>query len=170
MIREEVGSVNLTKGEAFDQPSLDLPRDLHFESRQRLASDLDPHFDSEAMKRTQAWMRLQFCEDPTLERQKMNMRYADTDSISPELKQRINDEFYEYQRLHEKNLDQREKIAFDFKAIRDLWKQIQSDRLELIQEVKSKLEDQIGRNELPQHGVLDKFMKNERQAEDRWRH
>ena len=33
MIREEVGSVNLTKGEAFDQPSLDLPRDLHFEFR-----------------------------------------------------------------------------------------------------------------------------------------
>ena len=92
----------------------------------------------------------------------MNMRYSDSNSISPELKQRINDEFYEYQRLHEKNLDQREKIAFDFKAIRDLWKQVQTDRLELIQEVKSKLEDQIGRNELSQNGFLDRFMKNER--------
>jgi hypothetical protein len=48
------------------------------------------------MKRTQAWMKLQFCEDPTLERQKMNMRYQDEAVVSPELKQRINEEFIEY--------------------------------------------------------------------------
>lgn len=99
----------------------------------------------------------------------MNMRYQDEAVVSPELKQRINEEFIEYQRLHEQNCDQREKIAFDFKAIRDLWKQVQNDRLELIQEVKAKLDAEVGRNEVNQRGALDRFLQEEGLAENRWR-
>ena len=46
---------------------------------------------------------------------------------------------------------------------------MQNDRLELIQEVKAKLDAEVGRNEVNQRGALDRFLQEEGLAENRWR-
>jgi len=50
------------------------------------------------------------------------MTYADKESkVSEELKKRIDQEYLEFRDLHADNWQMRDKLAYDFKACRDLY-------------------------------------------------
>ena len=66
--------------------------------------------------------------------------------ISDDLKKRIDQEYLEFRELHAENWQMRDRLAYDFKACREVFQQLQQDRLELINKARSRIEEEFGHN------------------------
>lgn len=146
IMRDHQASVNTRGGNEFDQPSMDLKRDRHYEIDAKLRSDIH-YFDDEARQRTETWEKVMRHENREQMAGIAEMNYPkEKQVISDDLKKRIDQEYLEFRELHAENWQMRDRLAYDFKACREVFQQLQQDRLELINKARSRIEEEFGHN------------------------
>lgn len=140
---------------------MDLARDQEYD--RGLEYRNNPRvWDEDAMARSQNWEKALASGQPDKMMNTMQMTRT-KGQVNERLKEKMNKEFIEYRDLRAKNMELRDKIAFNFKSTRELFQNVEKDRLDLINMTRDRIQKEIGRNlEKQELTLLDELNNSER--------